>query len=224
MMLSEKYRPATWSDVVGQDAAVKKIREIVARDGWGKSFWFFIGKSGVGKTALANLLALEGASPEAVDGSYDTPITAGDETSPAFFRAWAKKASQYGWGKGGRALIINEVHGLPAHSIRELKGFLEGLRSHWCVIFTSTPTEMGGLFENETEESFPMLSRCQNVVRLCGTKYAPTSDAFVKRAMEIAQAEHLDGRPVESYRAALDGKAKGSLRELINLVGRKEIY
>jgi DNA-binding NtrC family response regulator len=52
MQLTEKYRPATWSDVVGQDKIVGRIRQLAQRGLAGRAYWI-TGQSGTGKTTIA---------------------------------------------------------------------------------------------------------------------------------------------------------------------------
>ena len=77
MQLCEKYRPQCWEEVVGQDAAVARIRQLAARGKppcppvvgtesvpdspsngnlAGRAYWIS-GLSGTGKTTIARLLA-----------------------------------------------------------------------------------------------------------------------------------------------------------------------
>lgn len=54
MNLSEKYRPVTWNEIVGQ----KEIRTALQRITWGSmNHLFFIGTYGIGKTTIANIIA-----------------------------------------------------------------------------------------------------------------------------------------------------------------------
>ena len=41
-------------------------------------------------------------------------------------------------GKGGRAFIINEAHGLMRQIIRRFLGVLERIPKHVCFVFTTT--------------------------------------------------------------------------------------
>lgn len=63
MRLIDKYQPRTWSDIIGQEKAIAKIRRIVERPGFsGDAFWL-TGNSGVGKTSTAKVLADQFAEP-----------------------------------------------------------------------------------------------------------------------------------------------------------------
>ena len=64
--LYEAYRPTTWSDVVGQDKIVAKLRALMRRGLGGRAFWIS-GQSGTGKTTIGRLIAAEVASPVSMD-------------------------------------------------------------------------------------------------------------------------------------------------------------
>ena len=57
MRLFEKYRPRMWSELVGQDRAVKLARRIIERPGFDRGAFWIEGagqhNSGIGKTSLA---------------------------------------------------------------------------------------------------------------------------------------------------------------------------
>jgi DNA polymerase III gamma/tau subunit len=58
-MLAERYRPATWDEVVGQEKVVARLRALSARGGLaGRAYWLS-GQSGTGKTTIARLIAQE---------------------------------------------------------------------------------------------------------------------------------------------------------------------
>src|SRR5689334_2400549 len=74
MQLHEQYRPRSWSEVVGQDKIVSKIRGLKARGLAGRAYWV-AGSSGSGKTTIARLLAVE------VADEFDTlEVDAGEVT------------------------------------------------------------------------------------------------------------------------------------------------
>ena len=59
MQLFEQYRPKTWTDFVGQDKAITRIRAIASRPGFDRGAFLFQGPSGSGKTSAALVLASE---------------------------------------------------------------------------------------------------------------------------------------------------------------------
>src|SRR5581483_9941544 len=65
MQLTEQYRPREWSDVVGQDKVIAKIRALAKRGLAGRAYWLS-GQSGTGKTTIARLIAADVASPLAI--------------------------------------------------------------------------------------------------------------------------------------------------------------
>jgi Holliday junction resolvasome RuvABC ATP-dependent DNA helicase subunit len=57
--LTERYRPETWADVVGQEKVVGRILALAKRGTIaGRAYWLS-GQSGTGKTTIARLLAAE---------------------------------------------------------------------------------------------------------------------------------------------------------------------
>src|SRR5688572_24454064 len=62
MQLHEHYRPQAWSEVVGQDKALRQLETLRRRGLGGRAYWI-AGKSGTGKTTIARLLATELADP-----------------------------------------------------------------------------------------------------------------------------------------------------------------
>ena len=62
MQLTERYRPADWPEVVGQDKAVQRLRALAMRGLGGRAYWLS-GQSGTGKTTIACLIGAELAEP-----------------------------------------------------------------------------------------------------------------------------------------------------------------
>lgn len=190
MQLHEQYRPSTWADVVGQDQAVGQVRAVARRGFAGRSYWIS-GPSGAGKTTIGRLIAAEVA-----DDFFVREIDATDLT-PATLRDIERDMGLSAWGKGGRAYIVNEAHGLRRDTIRQLLVLLERLPGHVVVVFTTTTTGQQFMFDGQMDTS-PLLSRCV-VIEL----NSPTSPglvvAFAERARTIAVAEHLDGQPLDAY-------------------------
>jgi len=195
MNIYEKYRPATWGAVVGQDKVIEQIKTLSQRGLAGRSYWI-TGQSGTGKTTIARLLAAEIADSWYIEEIDATTITAA---------ALAKIESgfqTYSLGKGGRALIVNEAHGLNKAAVRQFLVLLERLPSHVVVIFTTTCEGQLTFFEDKQDAS-PLLSRC---IRLDLARRG-LAEPFAQRCFEIAQQEGLNGQPLERYiRLAKDNR------------------
>lgn len=186
-VLYEKYRPGTWSEVVGQDKVLERIETMRDRGFGGRAYWLS-GGSGTGKTTIARLLAAELADEWYIDEIDATML------SPAALRSIESTMQLYSMGKGGRAFIINEAHGLSKSAVRQLLVLLERLPGHVAVIFTTTTESQEVFFEDKTDAQ-PLLSRC---VRLDLAR-RNLAQAFAEKALEIATKEGLNGKGIEQY-------------------------
>jgi DNA polymerase-3 subunit gamma/tau len=185
--LYEQYRPTRWEQVVGQDKAVNRILALRKRGLSGRAYWIS-GQSGTGKTTIARLLACELA-----DDDYIEEIDASSVTPAALVRI--ERAMQlFSFGKGGRAYIVNEAHGLSKAAVRQLLVLLERLPSHVVVIFTTTTEAQETFFEDKTDAA-PLLSRCLRF----DLARRGLAQPFAELAREIAEKEGLNGRPIEHY-------------------------
>ena len=124
-MLTEQYRPKQWSEVVGQDKLVSKIRALAKRGLAGRAYWLS-GQSGTGKTTIARLLAAEVA-----DDFMTQEVDASTLTVSALTELERQsQVSGFFGDKAGRAYIVNEAHGLRKDVIRQLLVTLERIPSH----------------------------------------------------------------------------------------------
>lgn len=186
--LYERWRPCEFSEVVGQDRAIKRLNVIRENSGLsGRAYWI-AGPSGTGKTTLARLIAADVADAMNIAEIDSTDLSA------AAIRDIEQSMRTYGLGsKGGRAVIVNEAHGLNKAALRQLLTTLERLPGHVVWIFTTTDDGAETLFDGI--DAHPLLSRC---IELPMARRG-LSEAIAKRAMEIAAAENLDGRPYGQY-------------------------
>ncbi len=203
MQLYEKYRPSTFDDVLGQDRAVKKIKLLLDRS-WGGRAWWISGASGTGKTTLARIIAAQGA-----DDLYVQEFDSADAMSVSAIDQLEQNMHYLAPGKGGRAYIINEAHGLRKPIIRRLLGLLERIPSHVCIVFTTTKTGESSLFDDQID-AHPLLSRCAKI-ELTNQGLAK---AFAEHCRQIAENENLNGKPLQAY-IKLAQNCKNNCRQML---------
>lgn len=188
MQLFERYRPETWQQVVGQEKVIDKLDLMRQRGGLaGRAYWLS-GQSGTGKTTIGRLIAAECAS------DFTTVELDAACVTPASLSALEKRMTGRALGGSGWAVVVNEAHGLSKAAIRQLLVMLEPIPAHMTWIFTTTVDGQESLFE-ECDDASPLLSRC-SVLPLSRRDLAKP---FAERARTIAQAEGLDGKPIEAY-------------------------
>ncbi len=206
MQLRELYRPKCWGDVVGQPKALATIDRLRRRGLAGRAYWLS-GKSGVGKTTIAKLLAGEIADALNVE-EYDAA-----ELTPTRIKEMERASHCTRLGdKPGLVYLVNEAHGLRSDAVRQLLVTLERIPGHAVWIFTTTKAGQESLFADEAD-AHPLISRCQ-VIALAERDLAKP---FAQRAQEIAQAEGLDGRPIDDY-IRLVNEHKGNLRAVLQAI------
>ena len=191
--LYEEHRPQDWADVVGQDKAVSALLALRERSGFaGRAFWVS-GASGTGKTTIARLIAADVAgalATEEWDASRITLATLAESEKLMHFYGMDTE----GKGRNGRAVIVNEAHGLRRDVIRQLLVLLERLPGHAVIVFTTTNDAQEKLFE-DYDDAGPLLSRCIRVA----LSRRDLATAFARRCKAIAEAAGLDGQPEAAY-------------------------
>ncbi len=215
MMLHEKYRPREWADLVGQDKAVAVARRIVERPGFDRGAFFIdcagSNNSGTGKSSLAWVIASTLADPffitELPGAKMDKSAVAEIERS-AHLCSWSAD-------KPFRVWIVNEAHAVTQGAVDLLLTFLEALPRHCVVIFTTTRQPDEELFGTDNG---PLYSRC-HCIRLTNQGIA---EPFARRIKAIAEAEGLDGQPIEKY-VALIRQCKNNMRRALQLIEAGEL-
>ena len=220
MQLWEKYKPKTWSELVGHKQVVRTIQLHQQRGTLGGRAIYISGQSGCGKSSIAWLIASELAEPWNVKIMDAGPLT-GHRVLEL-----EDSLATYGMGeKHGRAVIINEVHSLRGEAIRQmLTCFEDGrIKEHCLWVLTTTTDGHKQLFDGIDAD--PLLSRCL-CFQLRATQYL---EAFARRVQEIAELEELGGAEFPEYvdlakRCKVNFRAMLSALEAGEMLSQKSAY
>lgn len=217
-VLSIKYRPQQFADVVGQEHVTVTIRNAIERDRLGQGY-IFTGPRGVGKTTTARILAkaLNCESPTNSEPCnqcvHCTEITEGrsmdvQEIDGASTRGidsirelrevvkYPPTHSKY------RVYIIDEIHMLTKEAFNALLKTLEEPPEHVLFIFATTEPH---------KVPATILSRCQRF----DFKRIGSRD-MVKQLQDICTEEHIQA-DLDSL-TLMANKADGSLRDALSLL------
>lgn len=197
-MLSEKYRPATFDDIIGQHKTIDLLRWHLSQQSDSGRALLLTGPSGCGKTSLALCAARFWGVAD-----FDIHRVESATLDVAAVRRLAEDVAYFGCGTSGRKVyVIDEVHTVGARACDRLLSLLENLPQHVTIVATSTETNWSG----ET-----LLSRW---LRFDITK--PRCSDVAKHLEWIAAAENLPTNGDTAW-ATKYCKATGlNLRTLIN--------
>ncbi len=223
-VLARRFRPQRFEDLVGQDVAVRTLRNALERKQIAHAY-LFSGLRGVGKTTVARLLAKalncdRGPTPNpcgecipcqdiALGSSMDVlEMDAASNRGIDDVRDLREVARVLPVRDRYRVFIVDEAHQLTKDAFGALLKILEEPPAH--VVFILASTE---------KDKFPatILSRCLQV------DFRPIpSELVVARLAEVAEKE---GFQLTSGAAQLIARAtEGSLRDALSLLDRVRAF
>src|SRR5580704_14893556 len=223
-VLARKYRPATFDDLIGQDAMVQTVSNAVAT-GRIPQAWILTGVRGVGKTTTARILA-RALNYELADGSIGAPtvnmpslgvhcqaimesrhpdvieMDAASHNGVEDVRQindairYAPMSARY------KVYILDEVHMLSTQAFNALLKTLEEPPPHAKFVFATTETR---------KVPVTVLSRCQRF-----DLHRVDADLLVRHLAGIAAKEAITVEP--EALALIARAAEGSVRDSLSLL------
>ncbi|MDJ1006459.1 MAG: DNA polymerase III subunit gamma/tau [Paracoccaceae bacterium] len=222
-VLARKYRPATFADLIGQDAMVRTLKNAFAADRIAQAF-IMTGIRGTGKTTTARIIAkgLNCIGPDGDGGPTTEPcgvcehctaitedrhvdvyeIDAASRTGVDDIREIIDSVAYRATSARYKVYIIDEVHMLSRNAFNALLKTLEEPPDHVKFIFATTEIR---------KVPVTVLSRCQ---RFDLRRIEP--EVMLAHLRDIATRE--GGAIAEDALALLVRAAEGSVRDAMSLL------
>jgi DNA polymerase-3 subunit gamma/tau len=195
--LYRKYRPSTFTEVLGQDHIVSVLQGQLKKSTPGHAYLFY-GTRGLGKTSIARLFAADlGCNPEdiyEIDGASNRKIE--------HVRELRESVHSRPMNSPYKVYIIDEVHMLTKEAFNALLKTLEEPPAH--VIFILATTELHKLPDT-------IISRCQLF-----TFKQPTLNILRDLVVSVAQREGYILEPESADLIAMLGD--GSFRDTLGVL------
>ena len=115
-MLSERYRPTDWTDFIGQDKAVTRVKAILGLPSFDRGAFLLTGASGSGKTSMARVVARHLGCD-----NWATHEIKGQDCSVDSLRKLATDFTYMPLTGTWKVAIVNECHSMSAN----LNGLLQ---------------------------------------------------------------------------------------------------
>ncbi|MEM6619343.1 MAG: DNA polymerase III subunit gamma/tau [Pseudomonadota bacterium] len=222
-VLARKYRPATFADLIGQDAMVRTLKNAFAADRIAHAF-VMTGIRGTGKTTTARIIAkgMNCVGPDGTGGPTTDPcgtcepcraiaegrhvdvleMDAASNTSVNDIREIIDSVHYRAASARFKIYIIDEVHMLSTSAFNALLKTMEEPPEHVKFIFATTEIR---------KIPVTVLSRCQ---RFDLRRIEP--EVMIAHMEKIAQAE--GAQVTEEALALITRAAEGSVRDAMSLL------
>ncbi|MDP4032086.1 MAG: DNA polymerase III subunit gamma/tau [Pseudorhodobacter sp.] len=212
-VLARKYRPATFADLIGQDAMVRTLKNAFAADRIAHAF-IMTGVRGIGKTTTARIIAkgLNCIGPDGSGGPTTEPcgicepcraiaegrhvdvmeMDAASRTGVGDIREIIDSVHYRAASARYKIYIIDEVHMLSTSAFNALLKTLEEPPAHVKFIFATTEIRKVPVtvlsrcqrFDLKRIEPEVMLAHLARLAALEGASLAPDAMALITRAAE----------------------------------------
>ncbi len=212
-VLARKYRPATFADLIGQEAMVRTLKNAFAADRIAHAF-VMTGVRGVGKTTTARIIAkgLNCVGPDGAGGPTTEPcglcepcraiaegrhvdvmeMDAASRTGVGDIREIIDSVHYRAASARYKIYIIDEVHMLSTSAFNALLKTLEEPPAHVKFIFATTEIRKVPVtvlsrcqrFDLKRIEPEVMMAHLGRVAALEGATLAPDAMALITRAAE----------------------------------------
>jgi DNA polymerase-3 subunit gamma/tau len=212
-VLARKYRPATFADLIGQEAMVRTLKNAFAADRIAQAF-IMTGIRGIGKTTTARIIAkgLNCVGPDGTGGPTTEPclqcehcvaiaegrhvdvmeMDAASRTGVGDIREIIESVHYRAASARYKVYIIDEVHMLSTSAFNALLKTLEEPPAHVKFIFATTEIRKVPVtvlsrcqrFDLRRIEPEVMMAHLARIAGLEGASLAPDALALITRAAE----------------------------------------